>query len=71
LKKNQPASPSPRRTRLTVEQKQHIRNHRNSLLQQWGQKLDDSPTDWQALFDIHWELYLLERQHPWLKKVVA
>lgn len=71
MKKNHPASPSPRRTRLTAEQKQHIRAHRNFLLQKWGQGLNENPTDWQALFDTHWELYLLERQHPWLKKAVA
>jgi hypothetical protein len=71
LKKNRPASPSSRRTRLTAEQKQTIRAHRNFLLQKWGRELNESPTDWQALFDIHWELYLLERQHPWLKKAAA
>jgi hypothetical protein len=71
LKKNKPASPSLRGTRLTVEQKQTIRAHRNFLLQKWAQQLNESPTDWPALFDIHWELHLLERQHPWLKKAVA
>jgi len=70
-KKNQPISPAPRRTRLTAEEKQRIRTHRNFLLQKWGEGLNESPTDWQALFDVHWELYLLERQHPWLKKAVA
>jgi len=71
LKKNHSASPSSPRTRLTAEQKQTIRAHRNFLLQQWGQQLNESPTDWQTLFDIHWELHLLERQNPWLKKAVA
>jgi hypothetical protein len=70
LKKNHSVSPSPRRTRLSAEQKQQIRAHRNFLFQQWGQKLNDNPTDWQGLFDIHWELYRLERQHAWLKKAV-
>jgi hypothetical protein len=70
LKKNHSVSPSPRRTRLSAEQKQQIRAHRNFLFQQWGQKLNDNPTDWQGLFDIHWELYLLECQHAWLKKAV-
>jgi hypothetical protein len=71
LKKNHPASPSPRRTRLTNEQKQAIREHRNLLLQKWALGLDSPGIDWQQLFDVHWELSLLERRHPWLKKAVA
>ena len=71
MKKNPSASPSSPRTRLTVAQKQTIRAHRNFLLQKWAQQLNESPTDWPALFDIHWELYLLERKHSWLKKAVA
>jgi hypothetical protein len=71
VKKNHPASPSPRRTRLTDEQKQAIRTHRNCLLQKWAEGLDSPTMDWQQLFDVHWELLLLERQHPWLKKAVA
>jgi hypothetical protein len=71
LRKNHSASPSRRRTSLTAEQKQTIRAHRNFLLQKWAQQLSEGPADWQALFDIHWELHLLERQHPWLKKAVA
>jgi hypothetical protein len=71
LKKNRSARPASPRTRLTAEQKQTIRAHRNFLLQNWAQQLNEGPTDWPALFDIHWELHLLERQHPWLKKAVA
>ena len=71
MKKNYSANSSVPRTRLTAEQKQTIRAHRNFLLQKWAQQLNESPTDWQALFDIHWELYLLERRYPWLKKAVA
>jgi hypothetical protein len=71
LKKKHTASPSSPRTRLTAEKKETLLAHRNFLLQKWGQELNESPTDWQALFDIHWELYQLERHHPWLKKVLA
>jgi hypothetical protein len=71
LKKNHPASPSSRRTRLTAEQKQEIREHRNCLLQKWGAGLDSPSIDWEQLFDVHWELELLERRYPWLKKAVA
>lgn len=71
MKKNHSASPSPRRTRLTAEQKQHIRAHRNFLLEKWGLGLDATPLDWAHLFEVHWELYLLEHKHPWLKKAVA
>ncbi len=71
MKKNDPTSQSTRRTRLTAEQKQTIRQHRNFLLQKWGEGLDSSSINWQELFDVHWELYLLERRYPWLKKAVA
>ena len=71
MKKNQSANSSSPRTRLTVEQKKTIRAHRNLLLQKWAQQLNESPTDWPALFDIHWELHPLEREHPWVKKAVA
>ena len=71
MKKNHPASPSPRRTRLTDEQKQTIREHRNCLLQKWGEGLDSPSIDWQQLFDVPWELHLLEHQYPWLKKAMA
>ena len=70
MKKNNPASPS-RRTRLSAEQKQSLREHRNFLLQKWGEGLDSPSIDWQQLFDLHWELYQLERRYPWLKKAVA
>jgi hypothetical protein len=33
--------------------------------------LDSPAIDWQQLFDVHWELSLLERRYPWLKKAVA
>ena len=68
MKKNHPASPSSPRTRLTAEQKQTLRNHRNFLLEKWAEGLDSESIDWQELFDLHWELYKLERQHPWLKR---
>lgn len=71
MKKNDPTSQSPRRTRLTDEQKRAIREHRNCLLQKWGEGMDSPSIDWQQLFDVHWELYLLERRYPWLKKAVA
>jgi hypothetical protein len=71
LKKNDPSSQSPRPTRLSAEQKQTLRNHRNFLLQKWGEGLDSPSINWQELFDLHWELYMLERRHPWLKKAVA
>lgn len=71
MKKNHSASPSPRRTRLTAEQKQKIRVHRSFLLEQWGLGLEATPLDWEQLFATHWELCLLERQYPWLKKAVA
>src|SRR6185437_8260798 len=47
-------SPCTVQMRLTVEQKKTIRAHRNLLLQKWAQQLNESPTDWPALFDIHW-----------------
>jgi hypothetical protein len=71
LKKNPSASPSPHRTRPTAEQKQAIREHRNFLLQKWGQGLDATPLDWEHLFNVHWELHMLEREYPWLKKAMA
>jgi len=71
LSKNHSASPSHRRTRLSAEQKQTLRNHRSFLLGKWAEGLDSPSINWQELFDLHWELYKLERQHPWLKKAVA
>jgi hypothetical protein len=68
LNKNHSASSSPRRTRLTVEQKQAVRDRYYSLRDQWCMTLETSEIDWQSLFDLHWEMLEMERQHPWIKR---
>jgi hypothetical protein len=59
------------RTRLTDSEKQTIRKHFYHLRDEWGAALEAESFDWQRLFDVHWELYKLERQHPWLLKRAA
>jgi hypothetical protein len=69
--KNPTTRQSRPRTRLNDSQKQTIRDHFCFLRDQWCQTLEADPLDRQHLFDLHWELYKLEHQHPWLKKAVA
>lgn len=68
MNKNRSASPSPRRTRLTVEQKQAVRDHYYALRDEWCLGLEEEQIDWQFLFDLHYEMLQLEYQHPWIKK---
>jgi hypothetical protein len=69
LKKNHPTRRP--RTRLSDSEKQAIRAHYYALRDEWCLELEEEQIDWQFLFDLHWEMYQLEHQHPWLKKAVA
>lgn len=56
---------------LNAAEKQTIRTRFNNIKQEWCLALEEDPIDWQHLFDLHWEMYKLERSHPWVKKAVA
>jgi hypothetical protein len=71
LNKNHSASPSPRRTRLSAEQKQVVRDRYYSLRDQWCQTLESAAIDWEALFNFHFQMLQLEQAHPWIKKGAA
>jgi hypothetical protein len=68
LKKNHSASPSPRRTRLSAEQKQAVRDRYCLLRDQWCQTLESAQIDWTRLFDLHYAMLQLEQAHPWIKR---
>jgi hypothetical protein len=70
LKKNRSTRQPRPRTRLNDSEKQAIRNRFNAIKDEWCLTLETDPIDWQHLFDLHWEMYLLEHQHPWVKKAV-
>jgi hypothetical protein len=71
LKKNRSTRQPGPRTRLKDSEKEAIRNHYNAIKDEWCLALEDEPIDWEFLFDLHWEMYELEHQHPWVKKAVA
>ena len=71
MTKNHSSSPSPRRTRLTPEQKKAVRDRYYLLRDQWCQTLESDQIDWEALFHFHFEMLQMEQIHPWLKKAVA
>ena len=56
------------RTRLTVSEKQAIRDHYYALRDEWCLELEEDQIDWQFLFDLHYEMLQLEHQHPWIKQ---
>lgn len=70
--KNRTHSQSLRRTRLTAEQKQAIRDHFYNVCDQWcSMTLDTEAINSDRFSDLQWEMYQLKQQHPWLKKAAA
>ena len=68
MNKNHSTSPSLRRTRLTVEQKQAVRDRYYSLRDQWCETLESATIDWEALFNFHFQILQIEQAHPWIKR---
>lgn len=64
------SEPRPR-TRLTVEQKQAIRNQFYAVRDQWCETAESEQIDWERLFELHCQMQLMQRQYPWIKKGVA
>jgi hypothetical protein len=65
---NRTHSQSARRTRLTAEQKQAVRDRYYNVRNQWCMTLETSEVDWQRLFDLHYEMLQMEQAHPWIKR---
>jgi hypothetical protein len=55
-------------TRLTIPERQAIRDHYYALRDEWCMELEEDQIDWQFLFDLHYEMLQLENQHPWIKQ---
>jgi hypothetical protein len=66
--KNRTHSQSRRRTRLTAEQKQAVRDRYYNVRDQWCMTLETQQIDWQRLFDLHFEMLQIEQAHPWIKR---
>lgn len=66
MKKNHPRRQP--RVRLTDSEKQAVHSHYYAVHDEWCLELEEEQIDWQFLFDLHYEMAQIERQHPWIKK---
>ena len=58
------------RIEMSPEAKQIINREYHQLQLRWVEEIDKPATDWEQLFLLHFEMAMIEKRAPWLKREV-